>query len=237
MKKVLLISLLFPAMVQAKMRYVDGGPLADYDKAAINQNFSDADRLINSKVPASAEKFTINISSFNVNGRIKDVMGYVAPVGSVTMYVGATAPDGWLLCDGSSVLRATYPDLFAISTCTYGCADATHFTLPDMRGVFPKGAGTTDRAAGVDSSGNYYGGTLGTYSQDKLQGHYHTYYDAAVGTGVMYSGVSSRDRDGDGYSSTNGFIGAPSQDGTNGEPRYGHTTEPQSLGLTFIIKY
>lgn len=45
-----------------------------------------------------------------------------------------TAPAGWLLRDGSSLLRTDYPDLFAVIGTTYGAADGTHFSLPDERG-------------------------------------------------------------------------------------------------------
>ena len=37
-----------------------------------------------------------------------------APIGVINMYGGASAPDGWLLCDGSAVSRTTYASLFAI---------------------------------------------------------------------------------------------------------------------------
>ncbi len=151
------------------------------------------------------------------------------PAGAITMYGGATAPGGWLLCDGAAISRTgNFADLFAIIGETYGAGDgSTTFNLPDFRGVFPKGAGTTNRTAGKDASGNFYAGVLGTYSQDKMQGHKHnaTYLNNTLGAisgGNVYSGVIS---------------GSPITDGTNGTPRTGHTTEPQSLGVNFIIKY
>ncbi len=62
--------------------------------------------------------------------------------GFITMYGGSSAPTGWLLCDGTSYLRATYPDLFTLLGTTYGSADGTHFNVPDMRGRIPIGTGT-----------------------------------------------------------------------------------------------
>ena len=38
------------------------------------------------------------------------------PTGSVLRNAGSVIPSGFLLCDGSSKLRATYPDLFAALT-------------------------------------------------------------------------------------------------------------------------
>jgi microcystin-dependent protein len=65
------------------------------------------------------------------------------PAGSLTMYAGATAPSGWLLCNGASVSRATYSTLFGIVGSTYGGGDGSStFNLPDFRGRAPIGAGT-----------------------------------------------------------------------------------------------
>jgi hypothetical protein len=108
-------------------------------------------------------------------------------------------------------------------------SDTDNFNVPDTRGVFTKGAGTTDRAAGKDASGNYYAGTLGVYVQDQMQGHVHP----AVGSVSGGGNLGAANFEGPMDSSTSG----PSNDGVNGTPRTGHTTEPQSLSLTHIIKY
>lgn len=67
---------------------------------------------------------------------------YPVPAGCIMDYAGAAAPTGWLLCDGASVLRATYPALFTAIGTTFGSADGTHFTLPDARGKTVIGVGT-----------------------------------------------------------------------------------------------
>ena len=41
-------------------------------------------------------------------------------VGAIKPWTKATAPDGYLLCDGSAVSRTTYADLFAVISTTYG---------------------------------------------------------------------------------------------------------------------
>jgi microcystin-dependent protein len=38
------------------------------------------------------------------------------------------------LCYGQSLLRTSYPDLFTAIGTTFGAADGTHFSLPDLRG-------------------------------------------------------------------------------------------------------
>lgn len=67
---------------------------------------------------------------------------YAMPAGAVVPYAGASAPTGFLLCNGASLVRATYPDLFTAIGTTFGSADASHFTLPDMRGRAPVGVGS-----------------------------------------------------------------------------------------------
>lgn len=64
------------------------------------------------------------------------------PAGVVLPFAGATVPPGFLLCFGQSLLRTDWALLFAAIGTTYGAADGTHFTLPDMRGRVA--AGKTD---------------------------------------------------------------------------------------------
>lgn len=80
------------------------------------------------------------------------------PVGSIIAYGGATAPAGWLLCDGSAVSRTTYAALFAVIGTANGAGNgSTTFNLPDGRGrtVIGAGAGTslTARTLGDKSIG------------------------------------------------------------------------------------
>ena len=80
-----------------------------------------------------------------------------SPTGGVMQFAGATAPIGWLVCNGASLLRATYPALFAAIGTTWGAVDGTHFTLPDLRGRTPIGVGT-----GTGLTARTLGATTGT---------------------------------------------------------------------------
>jgi microcystin-dependent protein len=56
------------------------------------------------------------------------------PVAAVCAYAGASAPVGWLMCQGQDVSRTTYDELFAVLGITYGAGDGTTtFTIPDLR--------------------------------------------------------------------------------------------------------
>lgn len=61
--------------------------------------------------------------------------------GTLMVFSGSAAPNGWLLCDGSTVSRTTYARLFAMlnaSGLPFGVGDGTTtFTLPDLRGKVP----------------------------------------------------------------------------------------------------
>jgi len=96
-------------------------------------------------------------------------------IGEIITYAGSTNPNPsqWLLCDGASLLRATYTDLFNVIGTTYGSVDGTHFSLPDMRGRTPVGAGSgsglTPRAIG-DS----FGAETVTLTTAEIPAHTHS---------------------------------------------------------------
>lgn len=96
-----------------------------------------------------------------------------SPAGVVQMYAGSSAPTGWLICNGAVVSQTTYPELYAAIGATFntGGEGAGNFRLPDMRGAFVRGAGTTQVPA---FSGAYNGGSVGTYSAENLGPHTHT---------------------------------------------------------------
>lgn len=76
------------------------------------------------------------------------------PTGSGMIWYTATAPDGWVLCDGSAVGRVgANAGIFALLGTTYGVGDgSTTFNLPDLRQKFPLGkaaAGTGSTLAGT----------------------------------------------------------------------------------------
>jgi microcystin-dependent protein len=64
--------------------------------------------------------------------------------GDLKATVVEIAPTGWLVCNGQSYLRASFPDLFTAlggSSSPYGLPDSTHFNVPDLRGCVALGAG------------------------------------------------------------------------------------------------
>jgi len=74
-------------------------------------------------------------------------------VGEIKMWGTASAPTGYLLCDGSSVSTTTYAALFAVIGYTFGGSGAS-FTLPDYRGRMPIGVSGSYALASTGGSAN-----------------------------------------------------------------------------------
>lgn len=88
--------------------------------------------------------------------------GHGVPMGTIICYFGDSAPDGYLACDGTEYLIATYPaladHLLNMTTGSqYEGTDSLHFKVPDLRGEFLRGTGTNSHT----NQGN--GSTVGTH--------------------------------------------------------------------------
>jgi len=100
--------------------------------------------------------------------------GVCRVIGEVIAFAGTTSPDArWLLCDGASLLRTDYPDLFTVIGTTYGAADGTHFNVPDLRGRSISGVGTGTGLSPV-SAGDVYGEQDHTLIVAEIPSHTHT---------------------------------------------------------------
>ncbi|PKO58112.1 MAG: phage tail protein [Betaproteobacteria bacterium HGW-Betaproteobacteria-18] len=92
------------------------------------------------------------------------------PAGAVMAWTTATAPQGWLECNGSAVSRTTYANLYAVLGTQYGAGDgSTTFNLPDLRGrtiigLDNMGGSAALRVAAATSLGQAAG----------AETHYHT---------------------------------------------------------------
>jgi len=73
-------------------------------------------------------------AKLTVNGRIKDMTGFVTPVGAILPYAGSRAPEGWLLCDGKSYRAEDYAELYRVIKNSYGSQNNDTFRVPDLRG-------------------------------------------------------------------------------------------------------
>lgn len=109
-------------------------------------------------------------------------------VGMVAAFAMNSAPEGWLIANGSAVSRVTYARLFSRVGTLYGAGDgSTTFNLPDARGVVLRGA---DLGSGRDS-----GRAFGSYQPDAVKTIDLRYYGPGtpgVGTRTVFALEANR---------------------------------------------
>ena len=171
-----------------------------------------------------------------------DIQAQLTPAGTIITFGGASAPTGYLACQGQEVLISAYSALHAAIGTAWGSASSptSHFKLPDLRGAFLRGTGshgTSNMANGSDFAGQ----AVGSFENDQFQGHYHNFsnypgdsvnasYNEAVA--IRAQGGSALRTD---ISGLGGVTGVKS-DGTNGTPRSGDETRPFNAGILYCIK-
>ena len=158
------------------------------------------------------------------------VLANGSPTGSLTMWTTNTAPSGWLICDGTSVLASTYAALFAVIGYTFGGSGGS-FTLPDYRNRFPVGAGDSYVIGGTGGSKDAI--VVSHTHSVSDPGHVHNTgftvgYDT-VGGGPNRIEVVKSGSNNTGSASTGITIASAGDSGTN-------ANLPPYLGIRFIIK-
>ena len=100
------------------------------------------------------------------------------PVGTIVAYYGSTIPDGWLLCNGSTFTQADYPDLYTFL--------GNSNVLPDLRGLFLRGAGTYGVTTNIGSNKTFEiaptAGAVRSLQADVFKSHTHTFAGTALGS-------------------------------------------------------
>lgn len=212
---------------------------------------------------ASASDNTHDLGSSDYNWRDLYLSGSlingstlsIIRTGTIIKYTSSTSPSNYLLCDGSSLSRITYSNLFnALTNYTetnpaYGYETATHFNLPDLRGRFLRGV---DEGAGNDpdassrtaqgTNGNT-GDTLGSLQNYATYNDFnssvtisvsHTHqanaYDTNTGANTM---AMHQVADG-GPSALSFDTGGDHSHSLSG---FDSETRPINIGLSYYIKY
>ncbi|MEO2133376.1 tail fiber protein [Microbacterium sp.] len=95
-----------------------------------------------------------------------------SPTGSVISFAGATAPRGWLICDGSVFDPAQYPDLYDVIGTTYG-GTASAPRLPSLAGRVP--VGVDNAQTEFATRGKTGGAKTHTLSVNEMPSHDHDF--------------------------------------------------------------
>lgn len=190
---------------------------------------------------------------------VQNAIAQLVPTGTILAFGGVTAPNGFLICNGSAVSRTAYANLFAVIGTRYGAGNgSTTFNLPKLndgsfvRGVAPSGVGTKYSASLPPLTASSAGAHTHTRGTMEIKG--------AVSSGVVeenatFSGAFTRGSLGQGgtglgqdygltFTASKGWTGATSSNGAHthtvansaGVAMNGTTVLPQSVGVNYIIK-
>ncbi len=159
------------------------------------------------------------------------------PTGSIMPFAGASAPTGYLLCDGAAISRTTYSALFAVcTTMPYGVGDGSStFNIPDLRGRViagqdDMGGASANRLTGL--SGGLDGDTLG--ASGGSESHQLTTSEMPAHTHAVKLDVAIQRGD----SSYEAAAAAPNLNGTSGSTGGdgAHNNVQPTIILNYIIK-
>jgi microcystin-dependent protein len=145
--------------------------------------------------------------------------------GDIKMSARGNDHNGWLICDGRSLNRATYAALFAIIGTNFGYASGTTFNLPDCRGRVLGGAG---QGAGLTNRtlGQSVGEETHTLSTAEMPSHTHTGTTDSSGSHTHTSNAVGGSL---GLITSNGSNTASGTDSTPNEPNL--YASPQALTI------
>jgi microcystin-dependent protein len=206
------------------------------------------DAVTQAKIGPSAVGTTeLNDSSVTLAKLVTAVQNFLVPVGTISAYPGATAPTGWLLCNGTSttgyttlaaLVGATTPDLRGHTLVGKGSA-------PFDGTLLSKLGSTTSTAAHSHTIGHDHGPfTSGDDSPD----HDHGYLMPAYGTNPIineadtstgYSFVGSPNITGGARQRHQHSVDVPAFSGDSGPSSAGSThgnVQPSAL-VNYIIKH
>ena len=179
--------------------YVDGSPVASWNantKSAVTSNNAvlqtfDADTksavTVNDEIvqtfDADSKADADNVyTKTETNSLLVDKSDVL--IGEIKTFAGSTAPEGYLICNGSAISRTTYAALYAVIGTIYGVGDGTTtFNLPDYRGRVIVGANTTYPLGSTGGEATH------TLTVNEIPSHTHEVYISGDGGGV-WSGVA-----------------------------------------------
>lgn len=126
-------------------------------------------------------------------------------IGAIIPFSGTTAPNGYMICDGSAISRTTYAELFSVIGTSFGEGDGTTtFNLPNLKGKVPVGLDGEDED--FDTLGETGGEKTHTLTIDEIPSHHHSYTTSNVNNFVRIEASTAYGRSAD-YSANTGNTG------------------------------
>lgn len=107
---------------------------------------------------ALTHKANVDLDNLSTTGL--NVLNKIVPTGSIIIFSGATAPEGYLLCNGGAISRTTYADLFSVIGTIYGAGNGTTtFNIPNIKPNY----GSTAAVVGNGKAMGLINGQTGGY--------------------------------------------------------------------------
>lgn len=182
--------------------------------------------------------------------------GRIDPAGTIKIYAGSSVPSGYLECNGATVTRSVYSDLYTAIGEIWGEGDgSTTFEIPDLRGKFPRGydhgAGNDPDAASrtAQATGGAMGDNVGSVQGDagqKITGviansEYSLFWDSIETANGVFQLTTPNGQIANtgGTAAGNSTLNFNSANSTypNTAKTSDYETRPLNASVMFIIKY
>ena len=94
------------------------------------------------------------------------------PIGMIMQYAGTSIPERWMKCEGQTLSRTDYSELFSVIGTTYGSGDgSTTFNLPNLEGRIPIAMSASD--TDFNTLGKTGGSKTHTQTINEMPSHNH----------------------------------------------------------------
>ncbi|GCL64300.1 tail fiber protein [Pseudaquabacterium pictum] len=213
--------------------FTEGDPSVGTPATVVTDDWMNAVQAEIEAVATSAGAALNKADNTQMLTAIRSLIAASIPAGAVQAFARASAPTGWLVCDGATISRTAYPVLFAAIGVVFGAGDgSTTFRLPDLRGEFIRGL---DGGRGVDA-----GRALGSSQAQQVQHHKHVVPQGENGQALfgttatsLYNGIGASDTNNPRPHTNDGS----DYDGpVNAAGVVGSETRPRNVALLYCIK-
>lgn len=160
----------------------------------------------------------------------KSLSGYIqlgtdVPIGAICEYASDDIPDGYLPCNGQSLSKTDYPELYSKIGDKYGNVDSTHFNLPNIEERVVVGKSSSSP---YDILGKTGGEERHTLTVNEMPVHNHLSRAIVPGTASGF---------GDGFVGlTNSYSQDPNFSTANSGGGKAHNNMQPYIVLNYIIK-
>ena len=135
----------------------------------------------------------MSYGSVNVYDNIRDkwITLQTHQVGDTKFSAHQYDHNGWLICDGRSLSRTEYAELYDVIGIQFGANNSSTFKLPDMRGRVAGGIGD-----GVGLTARTMGNVVGSETHTLTVGEMPTHNHGIIDPGHTHSYVNNTDNQG-----------------------------------------